>query len=243
MFDKVEDLLSSHPISIPLCVEHQMGEVGTNSADNSHADLKMNGGINGSCDDELNAMEIDTSNTSNESIVKNADNSDVQTTADSNAMELDCDGNSHDVSKTSGEVNTIDENDHEQKSDQNQDNIESMSHENGATQEEEEETKKTCDDEKHGDDEEEDEIPDSLMEKNEVICDDIPSKIIEESDSTVKVLSDPLSMDVEFINDEKRTNHSRPKSTENGTSATIMSSNDKGECNNAVLFSIFSAII
>lgn len=205
-----------------------MGEVGTNSVDNPHADLKMNGGINGSCDDELNAMEIDTSNTSNELIVKNADNSDVQETADNNAMELGSDGNLNDISKTPNEVNAAVENEHEQKSDQNQDNIESMSHENGATQDAE--TKKTCD-QKQGDKEEEDEISDSLIEKNEVICDDMSSKIVEENDSTVKVLSDPLSMDVEFIDDEKRTNHNRPKSTENGTSATVSSSNNKqGKC-------------
>lgn len=204
-----------------------MGEVGTNSADNPHADLKMNGGINGSCDDEINAMEIDTSNTSNELIAKNADSLDVQATADSNAMELGSDGNLHDVSKTPNEVNAAAENEHEQKPDQKQDSIESMSHENGATQEAE--TKKTCD-QKQGDNDENNEnneISDSLMEKNQVICDDVSSKIVEENDSTVKVLSDPLSMDVEFIDDEKRTNHSRPKSTENGTSATVMSGNDK----------------
>lgn len=212
-----------------------MGEVGTNTADNPHADLKMNGGINGSCDDELNAMEIDTSNTSNEPIAKNADNSDVQTTADNKAMESNSDGNLHDVSKTPSEVNTTDENEHEQKSDQNQDNTESMSHENGATQETE--MKKTCDQKQGDDDEEDDEIPNSLLEKNEVICDDMSSKIVEENDSTVKVLSDPLSMDVEFIDDEKRTNHSRPKSTENGTSATTLSSNDKGKCNYVLCFS------
>lgn len=201
-----------------------MGEVGTNSADNPHADLKMNGGINGSCDDELNAMEIDTSNTSNELTGKNADNPDVQATTDNNEMELGSDGDLHDISKTPKEVSAAAENEHEQKSDQSQDNIESMSHENGATQQAE--TKNTCD-QKQGDNEEEDEMPDSLLEKNEVICDDMSSKIVEEHDSTVKVLSDPLSMDVEFIDDEKRTNHNRPKSTENGTSATVMSSNDK----------------
>lgn len=214
-------------LSLFPCVEHQMGEVGTNSADNPHADLKMNGGINGSCDDEINAMEIDTSNTSNELIAKNADSSDINATADSNAMELGSERNLHDISKTPNEVSAAAENEHEQKSDQNQDNIESMSHENGATQEAE--TKKTCD-QKQGDNDENNEnneIPDSLMEKNQVICDDVSSKIVEENDSTVKVLSDPLSMDVELIDDEKRTNHSRPKSTENGTGATVMSSNDK----------------
>lgn len=205
-----------------------MGEVGTNSADNPHADLKMNGGINGSCDDEINAMEIDTSNTSNELIAKNADCSDVPATADSNAMELGSDGDLHDISKTPNEVNAAAaaaaDSEHEQKSDQNQDNIESVSHENGATQEAE--TEKTCD-QKQGDNNENDGIPDSLMEKNQVICDNVSNKIVEENDSTVKVLSDPLSMDVELIDDEKRTNHNRPKSTENGTSATDLSSNDK----------------
>lgn len=200
-----------------------MGEVGTNSADDPHVDLKMNGGINGSCDDET--MEIDTLNTSNETIAKNADSSVVQTTTDSNEMDLDSDGNLDNVSKAPCEVNKITENsEREQTSDQNQESTES--HENGATEAiDESKSKNTCD-QKQGDDEEEHEVSDCLMEKNEVICNDDLSKMIEENDAMVKVLSDPLSMDVEFIDEEKRTNHSRPMSTENGTSATVTSSSN-----------------
>lgn len=217
-----------------------MGEVGTNSADNPHADLKMNGGINGSCDDEINAMEIDTSNTSHELLAKNADSSDGPATADSNAMELGLEDNLHENSKTPNELNAAviatADSQHEQKSDQSKDNFESVSHENGATQEAE--TKKTCD-QKQGDNNENDGIPDCLMEKNQVICDDVSSKIVEENDSTVKVLNDPLSMDVELIDDEKRTNHSRPKSAENGTSATEMSSKNKqSKYSHATCFSL-----
>lgn len=207
-----------------------MGEVGTNSADNPHVDLKMNGGINGSCDDERNTMEIDTSNTSNETIAKNADSSVVQTTADSNEMDLDSGGDLDNVSKAPCDVNTnVEISEHEQKSDQNQDNAES--HENGATESTDALESKKASDHKQGDDVEDDhENADCVMEKNEIICDeDMSSKLIDENDSMVKVLSDPLSMDVEFIDEEKRTNHNRPLSTENGTSATVTSSSND-EC-------------
>lgn len=201
-----------------------MGEVGTNSADNPHVDWKMNGGINGSCDDELNAMEIDTSNAASETIAKDVNSPDVQNSpADNNEMDSDSGSSLDDVSKAPCEDDLIAKtNDHEQTSDQNPDDSES--HENGATEAvEEPDSKMTCD-RKPGDDEEEHELSDCLMEKDEFICDD--GKLIDENDPVVKVLSDPLSMDVDFMDDDKRTNHSRPMSTENGTSATVTSSSN-----------------
>lgn len=198
-----------------------MGEVGTNSADNPHADLKMNGGINGNCDDELEAMDVDAPNTSNETIVKNADSSEspITSTTDDNPMELDTSGNSDGVEIINSEANSKTE----------QDSTESISHENGATTTETTaKTKETCDQKKT--EEEEDEHSDDLIEKNTIVCDDISNKIVDDSDATVKVLNDPLSMDAEDIEDDKRTKHSRPQSTENGTSATITSSNDEGRC-------------
>lgn len=211
-----------------------MGEVGTNSADNPHADLKMNGGINGNRDDELEAMDIDTSNTSIEPIVeKNPDSTDAPTStiktspANENAMELDSSGNSDIIEtnenieqskQTEADNKLINENEHEQKS------TESISkkHENGAT-EMTMETKETCDQKQIND-----EHTDDLIDKNTIVCDS--SKDVDESDATVKVLNDPLSMDTVNIEDQKkRTNQSPPQSTENGTSATVTSSNDKGK--------------
>lgn len=216
-----------------------MGEVGTNSADNPHADLKMNGGINGNCDDEIEAMDVDAPNTSNEPkiVTKNADSSDAPTstttTADENAMKQDNSGKSDDVKITSSELNasetdtqteskTKNENKHEQDV-----STESISkHENGAT----EKSKETCDQKQI-----EDEQSDELIETNTIVCDDKTKKDVDESDATVKVLNDPLSMDTDEIDVDEgkktknRTNQSRPQSTENGTSATVTSSNDKGK--------------
>lgn len=198
-----------------------MGEVGTNSADSPHADLKMNGGINGNCDDE--AMDVDAQDTPTQPIAKNADStSDKPPTPtptpiandSDNAMELDTSGNSDGVELITSDPTN--------ENDAGKESVETEAHENGAAE--------SVNDEKCDADESIKETisDDALTETPAVTDDDSESnKIVEDSDSTVKVSSDPLSADAEPIDDDKRTNQSRPQSTENGTSATVTSSNDK----------------
>ncbi|XP_055325170.1 uncharacterized protein LOC129579280 isoform X2 [Sitodiplosis mosellana] len=197
-----------------------MGEVGTNSADSPHADLKMNGGINGNCDDE--AMDVDAQDTPTQPIAKNADSSSdkpatpTPTVTDSdNVMEVDTSGNSDGVELITSE------------NDIGKESVETKAHENGAADtndekcDSKESIKETVSD-------------DALTEEPAVAEDDSESdKLVEDSDSTVKVSSDPLSADAEPIDDDKRTNQSRPQSTENGTSATITSSDDKKDIDKA----------
>ncbi|XP_031631580.1 MOG interacting and ectopic P-granules protein 1 isoform X2 [Contarinia nasturtii] len=212
-----------------------MGEVGTNSADSPNADLKMNGGINGNCDDE--AMEVEAQDTSNETIAKNAaDSSDQtppptsssspQTVNDSKdeVMEIDSSGNSDELIS----------NDKTNENDIQIESVESLAHENGDP-----DAKDKCDQESS-----EKEISNDLTENLENADDTESNKIIDDNDSTVKVISgDPLSADAEPMDDEDgqgdeggedgevgedtRTNQSPPQSTENGTSATVTSSSDK----------------
>lgn len=201
-----------------------MGEVGTNSADNPHADLKMNGGINGNCDDDLEAMDVDAEeDTPNQAVAaKITDTSDKPSTPtvnenendSDNVMELDTSGNSDGIELITSDKNN--ENDIEKES------VETKAHENGAV-----ETDEKCDQEPiketHSDDD------DALTEKEPVTEEDSETnKIVEDSESTVKVSSDPLSADAEpILEDDKHTNQSGLQSTENGRSATITSSNDK----------------
>lgn len=215
--------------------QHQMGEVGTNSSDNPHADLKMNGGINGNCEDDSEAMDVDAQDPT---IGKNADSSEQLPAANdsNNVVESENGGNSsvelvtseneneneHENVKTkeneSENENDKQNDDEEDEDEDDEDDEEQMAHENGAEKEEEK-----CDQ-----DPAEEAISDDSIEKNaieEVNESDI--KIDENADSPVKVSSDPLSADAEPIDDDKRTNQSQPQSTENGTSATITSSNDK----------------
>lgn len=199
-----------------------MGEVGTNSSDNPHADLKMNGGINGNCEDDAEAMDVDAQDPT---VSKNADSSDqLPATDDStNVVESENDGNSGvDLITSENEIETEDVKEHENESEnennkQNND-IETMAHENGADKVEEK-----CDQEPT-----EEAISDESMVKNAIEeVSESDMKIDEDADSPVKVSSDPLSTDAEPIDDDKRTNQSQPQSTENGTSATITSSSDK----------------
>lgn len=199
-----------------------MGEVGTNSADSPHADLKMNGGINGNCDDELEAMDVDARDTSNEEMVKNVDSTETSD-AKENAMETDNGDNSDGVQLTTSDT---DKNDSDSKSDI----TESIAHENGAAGGgDTTETKEACDQKQI-----EEAISGDSVEKNLSICDNASDQLGEDGDLTVKELSDPLSPDAKSIddddNDNKRTNQSRSGSTENGISATIRSSNDEGNC-------------
>lgn len=187
-----------------------MGEVGTNSSDNSHADLKMNGGINGNCEDDTEAMDVDAQNPT---VTKNADSCE-QLPADkedsNNVVESDIGGNLGDELITG---DTINENVKENNS------AELKAHENG--------TEEKCD---VVDDDEpmEETSPDDSIEKNAIEeVNESSMKIDEDNDPLVTVSKDPLSADAEPIEDDKRTNQSQSESTENGTSATITSSNDK----------------
>lgn len=193
-----------------------MGEVGTNSSESPNADLKMNGGINGNCDDDVEAMEVDGKDTSTESINKNVDNSEVTTTTNDNAMETDSNITPDDIQLNSNEANS--------KNDENKDTAAAKAHENGAA-----ETEKTSDQHpiKEAD-------SDKLIDKSPTEADTESNKVVDDdSESTVKIASDPLASDEKPTSDNEvdgeRTNVSRSKSTENGTSATITSSNDKGE--------------
>lgn len=204
-----------------------MGEVGTNSADSPNAELKMNGGINGNCDDE--AMEVEEQDTSNESIEKNAADSSEQppqspspsspqTVNDSkdDVMEIDTSGNSDGVELSNDKTNSTDI---------QIAHVESLTHENGA-----EDTNEKCDQQST-----EEENSDDLTEQSINADQSETNKNVDENDSTVKVISDdPLSADAEPMeddndggNEDKRTNPSEPQSTENGTSATVTSSSDK----------------
>lgn len=184
-----------------------MGEVGTNSPDSPHVDLKMNGGINGNCEDDAEAMDIDAQDTSTESIAKNADNSDQPTSTNdsNNVVELDISGNSDGV-----ELVTADS-DKQPKNVKPKTISESETCENGSNDE--------CDQKSTADE--------ISTEKITADDDNDSVKLDEDRDASVKVSSDPLSADAEPIEDDKRTNQRRPQSTENGTSATtITSSND-----------------
>lgn len=207
-----------------------MGEVGTNSADSPHADLKMNGGINGNCDDE--AMDVDAQNTSNQSIAKDVETTDQPSTTNnsSDVIEVDTSGNSDSIE--------LDKNDTTNKTLGNDCN-EAEAQENGAEHTKEYDQKSI---------EETNSV--NSAEKIDSENESDTNKIVEDNDSMVKVSSDPLSADAEPMDDDddehdqndddkdedkeedsesgdKRSIHSRPQSTENGTSARVTSSNDK----------------
>lgn len=187
-----------------------MGEVGTNSPDSPHVDLKMNGGINGNCEDDAEAMDVDAQDTSTEAIAKNVDNSDQPTSTNDSNNVMDTSGNSDGIELITSDTNN------EHANEKRKTSTDSETCENGAA-----DSNENCDQDPTADENSEDKIIADDVDDDEL------SKIVEDNDSSVKVSSDPLSADAEPIDDDKRTNQSRPQSTENGTSATITSSNDK----------------
>lgn len=77
-----------------------MGEVGTNSGDGPHVDLKMNGNMNGSCEED-EPMEVDTSQ-------ENSSSASSDVTAKKNSIESNVNGKAKDAKATNADPDTTD---------------------------------------------------------------------------------------------------------------------------------------